>query len=86
MLELVFFKVLSHTDTVHVARKMLVNQPSLGIPEADEIVTGSPQNSVYMYMYITLVHYACFEVMTSLDFSSHDMTAGYGYCSELMCS
>ena len=52
------------------------------------IVAGSPQNSVYMYMYmyITFVHYACYEVMTSLDFSSHDMTAGYGYCSKLMYS
>ena len=46
-----------------------------------DVVAGSPQNSVYMY--ITFVHYPCYEVMTSLDFSSHDMTAGYGYCSKL---
>ena len=33
MLELVSFKVLSHTDTVHVAvQRMRVNQPSSGIP------------------------------------------------------
>ena len=45
MLELVFFKVLSHTDTAHVAE------------DASEIVAGSPQNSVnmYMYKYITFV-------------------------------
>ena len=84
MLELVFFKVLSHTDTVHVAEDAsesgFIRYPGV----ADEIVAGSPQNSVYMYMYITFVHYACYEVMTSgsLDFSSHDMTAGYGYCSK----
>ena len=31
MLELVFFKVLSHTDTVHVAEDTGVNQPLSGI-------------------------------------------------------
>ena len=57
---------------------------------ADEIVTGSPQNSAYMYRTYTSkytmimsimmhVHYdACYEVM---EFSSHDC-AGYGYCSK----
>ena len=88
MLELVFFKVLSHTDTVHVAEDAS-ESAFIRYPGADEIhvVAGSPQNSLYMYMYITFVHYACYEVMTSLDFSSHDMTqAGYGYCSKLMYS
>ena len=85
MLELVFYKVLSHTDTVHVA-KDASESAFIRYPEADEIVAGSPQNSVYMY--ITFVHYECYEVMTSgsLDFSSHDMNAGYGYCSKLTYS
>ena len=55
MLELVFFKVLSHTDTAHVAddgsESGYVRYPVHG---ADEIVTGSPQNSPYMYsMHVT---------------------------------
>ena len=45
MLELVFFKVLSHPDTVHVAE----DASESGIPGVDEIVMGSPQNSAYMY-------------------------------------
>ena len=64
MLELVFFKVLSHTDTAHVA-KDASESAFIRFPGADEIVACSPQNSVYMYMYITFVHYACYEVMTS---------------------
>ena len=62
MLELVFFKVLSHTDTVHVAEDAS-ESAFIRYPVADEIVAGSPQNSVYMYMYITFVHCACYEVM-----------------------
>ena len=58
MLNLVFFKVLSHTDTVHVAENAsesaFIRYPVHG---ADEIVTGSPQNSAYIYRH---VHYdAC---------------------------
>ena len=52
MLELVFFKVLSHTDTVHEAEDAS-ESGFIRYPVADEIVAGSPQNSVYMYMYIT---------------------------------
>ena len=75
----------SVTDTVHVAEDAS-ESAFITYPGADEIVAGSPQNSVYMYMYITFEHYASYEVMTSLDFSSHNMTAGYGYCSKLMYS
>ena len=87
MLELVFFKVLSHTDTVHVAEDAS-ESAFIRYPGAEERVAGRPQNYVnmYRYTYITFVHYACYEVMTSLDFSSHDKTAGYGYCSKLMYS
>ena len=56
MLELVFFKVLSHTDTVHVAEDAS-ESAFIRYPGADEIVAGIPQNSVYMYMYITLILY-----------------------------
>ena len=53
MLELVFFKVLSHTDTVHEAEDAS-ESPFIKYPGADEIVTGSPQNSAYMYiMHVT---------------------------------
>ena len=65
MLKLVFFKVLSHTDTVHDVAEDASESAFIRYPGADEIVAGSPQNSVYMYMYITFVHYACYEVMTS---------------------
>ena len=65
MLELVFFKVLSHTDTVHVAEDAS-ESAFIRYPGADEIhvhvVADSPQN--FVYMYITFVHYACYEVMT----------------------
>ena len=51
MLELVFFKVLSHTDTVHAAEdaseSAFIRYMYAG---ADEIVTCSPQNSAYMYI------------------------------------
>ena len=58
MLELVFFKVLSHTDTVHVAEYATGESAFIRYPGADEIVVGSPQNSVYSYKYIiiTFVH------------------------------
>ena len=46
MLELVFFKVFSHTDTVHVAEDSS-ESAFIRYPGADEIVAGSPQNSVY---------------------------------------
>ena len=69
MLELVFFKVLSHTDTVHVAEDAS-ESAFVRHPGANEIVTGSLQKHV---------HDACYEVMTS-GFSGHDC-AGYGYCS-----
>ena len=49
MLKLVFFKVLSHTDTVHVAEDAS-GSAFIRYPGADEIVTGSPQNSAYMYI------------------------------------
>ena len=53
MLELVFFKVLSRTDTVHVAEDAS-ESAFIRYPGADEIVTGSPQNSAYMYiMHVT---------------------------------
>ena len=62
MLELVFFKVRSHTDTVHVAEDTS-ESAFIRYSGADEIVAGSPQNSVY---YSTCaLHYACYEVMTS---------------------
>ena len=50
MLELVFFKVLSHTYTVHVAEDSS-ESAFIRYPRADEIVTGSLQNSAYMYHY-----------------------------------
>ena len=68
MLELVFFKVLSHTDTVHHVAEDASESAFIRyhqVSRTDEVVAGSPQNSVYMYMYITFVHYACYEVMTS---------------------
>ena len=82
MLELVFGKVLSHTGTVHVGEDAS-ESAFIRYPGAEGIVTGSPQNyvNIYRYSYITFVHYACYEVMNSLDFSSYDMTACYGYCS-----
>ena len=57
MLELVFFKVLSHTDTVHVAEDAS-ESAFIRYLGADEIhvVAGSPQNSVYMYMYLYIMH------------------------------
>ena len=55
MLELVFFKVLSHTDTVHIAEDAS-ESAFIRYPGADEIVAGSPQNSVYMYMYMYTLH------------------------------
>ena len=55
ILELVFFKLLSHTDTVHVAEDAS-ESAFIRYPVADEIVAGGPQNSVYMYMYITFVN------------------------------
>ena len=64
MLELVFFKVHSHTDTAHGAEDAS-ESAFIRYHGADEIVAGSPQNSVYMYLYITFVHYAYYEVMTS---------------------
>ena len=49
MLELVFFKVLSHSDTVHVAARRCRSESAfIRYPGSDEIVTGSPQNSAYM--------------------------------------
>ena len=62
--------VLSHTGTVHVAEDAS-ESALVRYPGANEIVTGSPQKHV---------HDACHEVMTALDFSSHDC-AGYGYCT-----
>ena len=50
MLELVFFKALSHTDRVHVAEDAS-ESAFIRYPRADEIVTGSLQNSAYMYHY-----------------------------------
>ena len=57
MLELVLFKVLSHTDTVaeDASESALVRYPG-----ANEIGTGSPQKHVHVHVY-----YACHEVMTS---------------------
>ena len=49
MLELVFFKVLCHTDAVHAAEDAS-ESAFIRYPGADEIVTGSPQNCVYMYI------------------------------------
>ena len=49
MLEIVFFKVPSHTGTVHAAEDMS-ESAVIRYPGADEIVTGSPQNSAYMDM------------------------------------
>ena len=50
MLELVFFKVLSHADTVHVAEDESESAFSRHF-EADEIsTTGSPQNSPCMFI------------------------------------
>ena len=49
LLELVFFKVISHTDTVHVAEDAS-ESAFTKYPGADEMVTGSPQNSRYMYI------------------------------------
>ena len=72
ILELFFFKVLSHTDTVHVAEDAS-ESAFIRYLGADEIVAGSSQNSVY----ITFVHYACYEV---------NITAGYRYCWKLMYS
>ena len=49
MLELIFFKVLSQPDTVHVAED--ANESALiRYPGADETVTGSPQNSAIMHV------------------------------------
>ena len=44
MLELVFLKVRSHTDTVHVAEDAS-ESAFIRYPGSDEIVTGSPQNA-----------------------------------------
>ena len=60
MVELVFYKVLSHTDTVHVAEDATGESAFIRYPGADEIVVGSPQNSVYY-----ICTFACYEVMTS---------------------
>ena len=49
MLELVFFKVLSHTDTVHVAEDAS-ESAFIRYRGVAEIVMGSPQNSEYMYI------------------------------------
>ena len=63
MREHVFFKILSHTDTVHVAEEDDASKSAFFIymyPEADEIrtaLTGSPQNSAYMYMYMYVYMY-----------------------------
>ena len=46
MLELVFFKVLCHTDIVHV-KEDASESAFIRYPGADEIVAGSPQNSMY---------------------------------------
>ena len=43
MLELVFFKVLSHTDTVHDVAKDASESASSRYPGVDEVVAGSPQ-------------------------------------------
>ena len=53
MFRLVFLKALPHTDTVHVA-EYASKSVFIRYPGADEIlvVTGSPQNSAYMYRYI----------------------------------
>ena len=50
MLELVFFKVLSHTDTVHVVNYVSEAAFIRGYPGVDEIVMGSPQYSAFMYI------------------------------------
>ena len=53
MLELVFFKVLSHVDPVHVAEDAS-ESAFIRYPGADEIVTGSPENSTHMHiMHVT---------------------------------
>ena len=52
----------STTDTVHIAEDTS-ESAFIRHSGAHEIVTGSPQNSAYMYIY------ACYEV---IDFSSHD--------------
>ena len=49
MLELVFFKVLSHTDTVHVVEDVS-ESAFIRYPGVDEIVMGSPQYSAFMYI------------------------------------
>ena len=56
MLELVFFKVLSHTDTVHDVAEDAGESAFSRYPGADEVVAGSPQSSVYMYIH---VHHIC---------------------------
>ena len=62
VLELVFFKGLSHTDAAHGAEYTCESDfTCVRYPGANEIVTGSPQNAEYMY----IVHYECYEVMTS---------------------
>ena len=49
MLELVFFKAFfSHTDTVHDVAEDASESAFSRYPGADELVAGSPQNSVYM--------------------------------------
>ena len=54
MLQLVFFKVLSRTDTEHEAEDAS-ESAFIRYPGADGIVAGSPQNSAYYstVMYIT---------------------------------
>ena len=54
MLELVFFKVLSHNETVHVAEDVS-ESAFIRYPGADEIVTDSPQNSAYMDMCVCML-------------------------------
>ena len=55
-LELVFFKILSHTDTVDVAEDES-ESAFMRYPGVDGIVTGNPQNSVYLYiMHVTKSH------------------------------
>ena len=72
MVDLVFFNVLSQTDTVHVAEDAS-ESAFIRYPGADEIVTGSLQtDSAYMY----IIHDT---KSRPLDFSSH-VCEGFGHC------
>ena len=80
--ELVFFKVLSQADTdhtIHVALRRSSESAFIRHSGADEISTGSPQNSAYRYMDIMHDTKPWHFEFTSHDYAGYHLIDKYTY-------